>query len=83
MQNNEPLPTLMYQIALYIILSRDVPILKSFSAGRPKFFLVAPVVVLLLQRWLNYRGLLSAAKTEGENKESPTELFFSNIKGKT
>ena len=38
--------------------------------------LVARVVALLLQRWLNYRGLLSAAKTERENKESPTELFF-------
>ena len=25
-------------IALYFILSRDVPILKSFSAGRPKIF---------------------------------------------
>ena len=34
------------------------------------------MVALLLQRWLNYRGLLSAAKMEGENKESPIELFF-------
>ena len=34
------------------------------------------MVALLLQRWLNYRGLLLAAKTEGENKESPTEFFF-------
>ena len=25
-------------LALYFILSRDVPILKSFSAGRPKIF---------------------------------------------
>ena len=25
-------------IALYFILSRDVPILKSFSAGHPKIF---------------------------------------------
>ena len=53
-----------------------MPILKSFSAGRPKIFACCSVVALLLQRWLNYRGLLSAAKTEGENKESPTELFF-------
>ena len=27
-----------YRFALYFILSRDVPILKSFSAGRPKIF---------------------------------------------
>ena len=35
------------------------------------------MVALLLQRWLNYRGLLSAARrTEGETKNRTTELFF-------
>ena len=29
---------LLCSFALYFILSRDVPILKSFSAGRPKIF---------------------------------------------
>ena len=62
--------------ALYFTLSRDVPILKSFSARRPEIIACCSRVCSALQRWLNYRGVLSAAKTEGGNKESHNRIFL-------
>ena len=47
-------------IALYFIVSRDVPILKSFSAGRPKIFVCCSrgcsVVAAVAELWWPIAG---------------------------